>query len=140
MDSFRQDLRYAIRALVKDRGYASAAVLTLALVLAANVAVFSVVNSLLLRPLPLPESDDLVRLFNSYPNSGVERAMNGAPDFFDRRRAIDALEDVATYRSRNYAMGFDGIPRQIRAMQVSPSFFPFSGCTAVRATVHGERG
>ena len=124
MDSFRQDLKYAFRALVKDRGYAIAAVLTLTLVLAANVAVFSVVNSLLLRPLPFPESDDLVRLFNSYPNSGVERAMNGAPDFFDRRRAIDALDDVATYRSRSYAMGFDGIPRQIRAMQVSPSFFP----------------
>ena len=124
MDSFGQDLKYAFRALVKDRGYAIAAVLTLTLVLAANVAVFSVVNSLLLRPLPYPESGDLVRLFNSYPNSGVERAMNGAPDFFDRRRAIDALDDVATYRSRGYAMGFDGIPRQIRAMQVSPSFFP----------------
>ncbi len=124
MDSFRQDFKYAIRALVKDRGYATAAVLTLALVLAANVAVFSVVNALILRPLPIPKSEDLVRLFNSYPNSGVERAMNGAPDFFDRRRAIEAFEDVATYRTRGYAMGFDGIPRRILAMQVSPSFFP----------------
>ncbi len=124
MDSFRQDLKYAFRSLLKDRGFSFASVLTLTLVLAANVAVFSVVNSLLLRPLPFPEADQLVRLFNSYPNIGVARSAAGAPDFFDRRRAVEALEDVATYRALGYAMGFDGSPRQVPAMQVSPSFFP----------------
>ncbi|MCP4899134.1 MAG: FtsX-like permease family protein, partial [bacterium] len=124
MDPIRQDLKYAVRALKKDRGFTITAVLTLALVLAANVAIFSVVNSVLLQPLPHPESDRLVTLFNSYPNSGVERASNGAPDFFDRRQYVEALEEVASYRGRGYALGIDGVPHRIRALQVTPSFFP----------------
>ncbi|MCP4895671.1 MAG: FtsX-like permease family protein, partial [bacterium] len=124
MDPIRQDLKYAVRALKKDRGFTITAVLTLALVLAANVAIFSVVNSVLLQPLPHPESDRLVRLFNSYPNSGAERSSNGAPDFFDRRQNVEAFEEVASYRGRGYALEIDGVPHRVRALQVTPSFFP----------------
>lgn len=123
MDSFRQDLKYAIRALSRDKGYAITAILTLGLVIGANVAIFSVISSVLLQPLPHPEAERLVTIFNSYPKAGVERASNGAADFIDRR-GIEALEDVANYRGTSRSLGVDGVPRRIRGMQVTPSFFP----------------
>jgi predicted permease len=123
MDNIRQDLKYAVRALIKDKGYTLTAILTLGLVIGANVAIFSVISSVLLQPLPFPDADRLVRIFNSYPNAGVERASNSAPDYFDRRQ-LDALEDVANYRGSGYSLGIDGVPRRVRGMQVTPSFFP----------------
>lgn len=118
MDNLRQDLKYAVRALIRDKGYALTAILTLGLVIGANVAIFSVISSVLLRPLPFPDADRLVRVFNSYPNAGVERASNSAPDYFDRRQ-LETLEDVASYRGSGYSLGIDGVPRRVRGMQVT---------------------
>ena len=67
MDALRQDLVYAFRVLRKDRAYAAAVILTLAICLGANTAIFTVVRSVLLRPLPYPESDRLVSSFDGFP-------------------------------------------------------------------------
>jgi hypothetical protein len=74
MDTVRQDLRYAIRLLVKDKAFAATTILTLALCIGANTAIFAVVRSVLLRPLPYPQSDRLVYAYDSFPGAGVERA------------------------------------------------------------------
>ena len=124
MDSMLQDIRYGTRLLIRNRGFSITAMLTLALVIGANVAILSVINSVLLRPLPFEGAERLVRIFNSYPNAGVERASNSAPDFFDRREGVPAFEEVASFRTRGRTIGVEGAPRRARGMQVTPSFFP----------------
>ena len=88
MERLRQDLVFAVRLLVKDRAFALTTLLTLALCVGANAAIFAVVNSVLLRPLPVPEADKLVLLYNSYPKAGVVRARTGVPDYYDRLRKL----------------------------------------------------
>ena len=94
MDRLLQDLRFAVRLLWKDRSFSLTTIATLALCLAANVAIFAVVNGVLLKPLPFPEPDRLVRMFNKYPGAGVDAGgSNGVPDYFDRQRDMAALEE-----------------------------------------------
>jgi predicted permease len=126
MDRLFQDLRFAIRLLWKDRSFSLTTVATLALCLAANVAIFAVVNGVLLKPLPFPEPDRLVRLFNQYPGAGVDTGgSNGVPDYFDRRRDMPALEETALFRSSGVTISGNGLSEaeRIQGMQVTPSFF-----------------
>jgi putative ABC transport system permease protein len=127
MDSFLNDLRFAARQLAKDRGFLATAGLTLALCIGANTAIFSVVNSVLLKPLPVPEPDRLVTMWNAYPGAvagGADvRGSNGAPDYFDRRALKDVFEDVASYSNRGCSLDLDGTPQRVRAQQVTPSYF-----------------
>ncbi|HXW04333.1 MAG TPA: hypothetical protein VD833_03805, partial [Vicinamibacterales bacterium] len=101
MERLLQDVRFAVRLLWKDRGFTITALLTLAVCIAANSALFAVVNAVLLRPLPVPEPERLVLMHNSYPNAGVARASNGVPDYYDRLRETDVFEEQAMYTGRN---------------------------------------
>src|SRR4051812_21656299 len=92
MDHFRQDLLYAVRRLVKAPGFTLVAVLTLALGIGANSAIFSVVNGVLLKPLPYPESD---RLVGVYHTTEGRRAVMSGPNFTDVSRAATSLDGVA---------------------------------------------
>ena len=71
MDRLLQDLRFGARLLWKDRSFSLTTIATLALCLAANIAIFAVVDGVLLKPLPFPEPERLVRMFNQYPGAGV---------------------------------------------------------------------
>jgi predicted permease len=117
------NLAFAARSLWKDKSFSVAAFVTLALCIAANTALFSVVHSVLLKPLPVPESDRLVYLYNSYPGAGAERGGSGVPDYFDRVKGLTALESLALYDTRNRSTGESGRPERVRAMEVTPSFF-----------------
>jgi predicted permease len=126
MDRLLQDVRFAVRLLWKDRSFAVTKVATLALCLAANIAIFAVVNGVLLKPLPFPEPDRLVRFFNKYPGAGVETGgSNGVPDYFDRRRALTAIEEQALFREAGVTISGNGLSEaeRVQAMQVTPSFF-----------------
>ncbi|MDP1570504.1 MAG: ABC transporter permease [Vicinamibacterales bacterium] len=125
MDRFRQDLTLAIRLLWKDRGFTTTTVLTLAVCLAANAAIFAVVNAVLLRPLPFPEPDRLVMMFNAYPGVGAVRGSNGVPDYFDRLEQTEAFEALALYRTTGVTVGGggQGDPERLTAMMVTPSFY-----------------
>jgi predicted permease len=113
-----------MRTLWKDRSFTLTTVATLALCLAANVAVFAIVDGVLLKPLPFDESDRLVRIFNRYPGAGVEFADNGVPDFFDRMAGMPALESIAMFRQAGVTLsGATGEAERIQAMTVTPSFF-----------------
>ncbi len=100
---------------------------TLAVCVGANTAIFSVVHTVMLDPLPFPQSDRLVRVFNSYPNAGAERASNSAPDYFYRRERIKAFAEVAAYQNWGHTVGEPGSPEQVLSMRVTPSFFPMLG-------------
>ena len=126
MDRLLQDLRFAVRLLWKDRSFSLTTIATLALCLAANVAIFAVVNGVLLKPLPFPEPDRLVRMFNKYPGAGVDSGgSNGVPDYFDRRRDMTALEETALFREAGVTISGSGLgeAERIQAMLVTPSFF-----------------
>src|SRR6266576_6619501 len=93
-----RDIRFALKLLWKNRGFAATAILTLAVCIGANTAIFTIVNSVLLRPLPVPESDRILLMSNQYPNAGVGRSNNsGVPDYYDRIRDVNVFEEQAMF-------------------------------------------
>jgi predicted permease len=124
------DIRVAARLLWKDKSFTLATVLTLGLCVGANTALFSIVNSVLLQPLPVPGADRLVLLYNSYPRAGADRGSSGVPDYLDRVKGVSALESLCLYNVRNRATGEAGRPERVLGMGVTPSFFRVAGVAA----------
>ena len=123
MTTFLQDARFALRLLIKDRGFTVTALLTLAICLAANTAMFSLVRTTLLKPLPFPQSDRFALLYNSYPKAGAPRAATAVPDYFDRQREMDALEDLAMFRREGMTYGSTDGAERLTTVRATPSFF-----------------
>ena len=98
-DYLMRDLRHAVRSLLRDRGFTATTLATLALCLAANAAIFAVVQAVILRPLPFPEPERLVKITTAIPGVGAPKADNGVPDYDDRRRETTAFEEIAVYRT-----------------------------------------
>src|SRR5262245_4684281 len=118
------DLRLAVRLLAKDRAFTVTALLTLSLCIGANVALFSIVHNVLLKPLPVPDSDRIVLMGNAYPKAGAGVPGNSAvPDYFDRLRAMDVFEEQAAYNGGIQSVDQNGAPIRIRTSRVTPSFF-----------------
>jgi predicted permease len=134
MDTLRQDLRFAVRLLWKDRSFAATAILTLALCIGANAAIFTVVRSVLLRPLPYPQSDRLVFSYDSFPGAGVDRAGTSVPNYLDRQTLVPAFESQALYQDRGFAVGEGSSTEGVAGMRVTPSFF-----RVLRASPHRGR-
>lgn len=139
MDVLRQDLRLALRLLWKDRAFALTTILTLSLCIAANSAIFSVVRSILLRPLPYPDADRVVFMFDSFPGAGVERAGTSVPNYLDRRGLTDVLDSVAIYRFGGFRVGEGAGAEGVTAMRVTPSFFTVLRTQAARGRLFTEQ-
>ena len=118
-----QDIRYAIRSLRKQPVFTLIAVLTLTLGIGANTAIFSLLYQVLLRPLPYPDPNRLVFVWNSYPLMGLPQASVSIPDYLDRKTQAPALEDATLFTGRTVNMTTQGQPEQLRALAVTPSFF-----------------
>ena len=112
------DLRFAVRLMGRDRVFAIGTILTLAVCVGANAAIFSVVRSVLFRPLPYAHPDRLVFLYDSFPGAGVERAGTSIPNYLDRLAFRDAFESQALYRTRGLDVGRAG---SIPSIPSSPS-------------------
>ncbi len=127
MESLIHDVRLTVRQLWQDKVFLVVAGLTLALCIGANTTIFSVVNSVILRPLEVPEPERLVTMWNSYPaamsDGGSGRGSNGVPDYYDRRALSEVFEDVAVYHYQGRSLDLDGTPQQVTARAVTPSFF-----------------
>ena len=96
MGNLSQDIRYGIRTLAKNPGFTIVAVLTLALGIGANTAIFSVVQNVLLRPLPYPEPDQLVEIFNTYPPQ-VPRGGLSPGDYADWKQQNQSFSEMGAY-------------------------------------------
>ncbi|MBI2515283.1 MAG: ABC transporter permease [Opitutae bacterium] len=118
-----QDLRFALRSLLKTPGFTLVAVLTLALCIGANSAIFSVVNAVLLRPYPWPESGKLVYVYNSYPLMGLPNANTSVPDYVDRREGVTGFADSALYTNRSFNLSSESEPERIFGLSATPSLF-----------------
>lgn len=138
MDGIRQDILYGLRVLWKDRAYSAAVILTLAVCLGANTAVFTVVRSVLLRPLPYPQSDRLLSLYDGFPGAGVERAGTSVPNYIDRRAMTDVFSAAALYQPSGYKVGEGTRTESVAAMKVTPSFFDVLGAAAARGRLFAE--
>ena len=138
MDTFRQDLIYALRVLRRDRAYSLAVVLTLAVCMSANTAVFTVVRSVLLRPLPYPDASRLVSSYDGFPGAGVDRAGTSVPNYADRRAMTDVFSSVALYQFAGYKVGEGARAEGVAAINVTPSFFEVLGTTAARGRLFTE--
>jgi predicted permease len=138
MDAFRRDLLYALRVLRKDRAYAAAVILTLAICLGASTAIFTVVRSVLLRPLPYPDSGRLVSAFDSFPNAGVERAGTSVPNYVDRRAMTDVFSAAALYQFSGYKVGEGAHAEGVTAINITPSFFQVLQTSAARGRLFAE--
>lgn len=119
-------LRQTLRALSLNRGFTLAAIATLALGIGANAAIFSVVNGLLLKPLPYPDGEQLVDVYNSYPSSGLEYAGSSIPDYLDRREA-PALADLALYSGASFSVSHAGGPERLVGASATASLFSTLG-------------
>jgi predicted permease len=141
MDRLFQDLRFALRLLWRDRAFTITTMATLALCVGANTAIFAIVNSVLLKPLPFDEPARLVRLNNSYPGAGFEKGPSGVPDYFDRLRDLTALEALATFRETGATLGGQGQgeAERVTSMLASPSLFRVLRVSALRGSVFTER-
>ena len=116
------DMRYALRVVHKSPGFAAVAVLTLALGIGANTALFSVVNGVLLNPLPYRNSDQVVTLAEWFPGYGESSI--SYPDFLDWARLNHTFTSLAAYRRDSFNLTGQGDAEQVTAMDVSASFFP----------------
>lgn len=125
------DLRLAIRALWTRPGFSIAAILTLALGIGANTAVFSVLNGLLLKPLPYADGERLVQVYNVYPKMNLFDAGSSIPDYLDRRSGVDALEDLALYTGSSFNLSQDGAPQRMVGIRATASLFSTLGVGAV---------
>src|SRR5262245_8045908 len=124
MDALRQDLLYAFRRLRATPAFTTIAVATLALGIGGNAALFSIVNGVLLRPLPYPEPERLVRVVGVYEGRNI--VMSPA-NFLDVRTAARSLEGLAAYDNSAFTLTGQGEPERVDAAEVSASFFDVMG-------------
>src|SRR6266536_3887209 len=110
MDTLLREIKYALRSVRKDKGYASAVVMTLAVCIGANTATFAIVNSVLLRPLPVPESDRILLTSNSYPKAGAPDMGNSAAgDYYDRLKEMPVFEEQALFNYSSQTLDMNGV-------------------------------
>jgi predicted permease len=121
------NLRYAFRQLRKAPMFTVTALATVAICLGANLAIFAVINSILLRPLPFPQSDRLVTIYNTYPKAGVENDGSSLTNYYERRGNIPAFSSLSIFRDFSEVVGETGAAEQTESMRVSPDFFATLG-------------
>jgi putative ABC transport system permease protein len=138
MERLWQDLRFALRVFWKDRTFTLTTVLTLAVCIGANAATFTIVRSVLLRPLPYPESHRLLSLYESFPGAGVERAGTAVPNYFDVLSFTDVFDSVALFQFGGTAVGEGPAAEGVASINVTPSFFKVLRANAVRGRLFTE--
>ncbi|HWZ77599.1 MAG TPA: ABC transporter permease [Candidatus Sulfotelmatobacter sp.] len=119
-----RNLKYSVRFLIRSKGFSFAVVATLSACIGVNVAIFAIVHSVLLRPLPVPNSENIVLMSNRYPKAGVgEQFISSSGDYFDRRERVTALTEQAAFRFSNETIDIDGTAQREKAMTATPSLF-----------------
>ncbi|HTG62155.1 MAG TPA: ABC transporter permease, partial [Terriglobia bacterium] len=125
LENLLQDVRYGMRMLVKHPGFTAVVVLTLALGIGANTAIFSVVNGVLLSPLPFPNAKRVVSMFQDKPN--FPKGSISYPNFLDWQHDNRTFESIAAYRWADGSISGVGEPEEVKAQRVSATFFPILG-------------
>ncbi len=126
-DTLGQDLRFGLRTLLRSPGYTSAAVLILALGIGANTAMFSIIDGVLLKPLPFRSGNELVLIQQSAKKSNVSDAGVSIPELFDYRARLKSVSDLVEYHSMSFTLLNQGEPDRVDTGVVSANFFTMLG-------------
>jgi len=132
MDTLRHDLVHAFRSLRKSPSYAAVTILTLALGIGANSAIFSVINGVLLKPLPYPEPDRLLFITSQFPTLGFDQFWVSAPEFVEFRERQRSFDDVGAYRAGAVNLGTSDQPRRVNSAIVTSELMPVLGVQPMR--------
>src|SRR5713226_1845247 len=131
MGTLLQDLRYGLRMLAKNPGFTAVAVLTLALGIGANTAIFSVVNAVLLNPLPYEDADRLVMIEGNYLRLGMENLGASPPEFFDYQEQGRVFDGLGAFNNVNFNLTGGDQPERIVGARVSAGLFGLLGAEPV---------
>lgn len=121
------DLRYAVRVLRRSPGFAITAILTLALGIGANTAIFSVVNATLLRPLPFPHPERIVAIQNQYKALGLDSASSSVADYVDYRKQRHLFAEVAAINTDNFNLTGVDRPERLQCGEATSGLFAVLG-------------
>lgn len=138
MGNLLRDIRYSFRMLVKTPGFATVAVLTLALGVGGNIAIFTVVNAVMLRPLPFPNSDRLVRVMADLNGSEVKNVGMSEPEMEDLRNNSGLFDSVTAIWPVSAALTGGDRPERVELMATSPEYFELLGVRAELGRVYGR--
>ena len=127
MDSLLRDLKFSVRSLLKRPALAIIAIVTLAIGIGANSAIFSVVNALLLKPLPFPDPDRIVALWDKVPSRGIERNEVTVANYLDWRAQNRTFEQLGMYRWWSTNLTGADSPERVQGFQVTPNFLDIVG-------------
>ena len=133
-----QEFRLALRNLIKTPGFTLVAVITVALAIAANTAVFSLVNALLIRPLPFKAPESLVLLFERFSAQGLDQIPVSAPEYLDWEKQTRSYERIAAFNFANFNLTGGDMPERIQGAVVTPSLFPLLGVQPVKGRVFND--
>jgi putative ABC transport system permease protein len=131
MDSLLRDLRFSARSLLKRPAITIIAIVTLAIGIGANTAIFSFINALLLRPLPFPDLDRIVAVWENVPSRGVERNEVTVADYLDWRAQNKTFEQLGIYRWWSTNLTGADSPERVQGFQVTPNFLDIVGVKPV---------
>ena len=126
------DMLYALRTLAKSPAYALVTILTLALGIGANTAIFSVVNGVLLKPLPYPQPDRLLFITSTFPRLGFDRFWISVPEWSEFKERNHSFQDVGGYREGSVNLGTPERPRRVNAAVVTPGLLTVLGVAPLR--------
>ena len=132
MDTLRHDLVHAFRSLRKSPGYAAVTILTLALGIGANSAIFSVINGVLLKPLPYPDAERLLFITSQFPTLGFQQFWVSAPEFIEFRERQRSFDDVGAYRAGAVNLGTADQPRRVNSAIITSELMPVLGVQPLR--------
>ena len=124
MNTLLQDIRFGLRMLLKSPSISIVATIALALGIGATTAIFSVMNAVLLRPLPFPDPDSLVALYETDAQRGLVRGSHSYPNFMDMRAQNTVFENVASYHGADYVLTGRGEPARLQGSVVTANVFP----------------
>jgi putative ABC transport system permease protein len=133
-----QEFRFALRNLVKTPGFTIVAVITVALAIAANTAVFSLVNALLIRPLPFKAPESLVLLFERFSGQGLDQIPVSAPEYLDWEKQTRSYERIAAFNFANFNLTGGDMPERVQGAVVTPSLFPLLGVQPIKGRVFND--
>src|SRR5204862_7928716 len=121
MSTLWQDLRYGARMLLKKPGFTLIAVITLALGIGANTAIFSVVNGVLLRPLPYKEPSRLVRVYSAFPTMNLRKFWISSPEFLDIQKEAESWASIGAWAARGANVSTTGEPIRVTSTRITRS-------------------
>src|ERR1051325_2758540 len=130
MEIVGKDLRFATRMLLKNPGFTAVAVIALALGIGANTAIFTVVNAILLRPLPFQQPDRLVMTYGMDPKIGEDKIPLSVADYLDWRSQNQVFESMAAFSTNRFNYMSEETPEQILGARVTADFFTVLGAQA----------